>query len=99
MVHDRMFILGSYDAFGELRFGARIARWRSAGSLVKLGHMADLSEKRARFRQADITKAIRALQAAGVQLGRIEIEPGGLITVFPADAPLARRGNSWDDFR
>lgn len=33
------------------------------------------------FRQTDVTKAIRAAVAAGLAVGRVEIEPGKIIVI------------------
>jgi hypothetical protein len=51
----------------------------------------------ARFKQADIKRAVRGVVDAGVRVGRVEIDPNGNIVIFTAEAPAARRGgNSWD---
>lgn len=36
------------------------------------------------FRQSDVTRALRGAKAAGVEVGRVEIEPGGKIVVYTA---------------
>lgn len=57
-----------------------------------------MTAQRVRFRQDDLTKAIRALRVAGLELGRIEIDPDGLITVFPSQSLLPKRPTGWEDF-
>lgn len=51
----------------------------------------------ARFTQADLTRAFKAAEAAGVRV-RIEIEPNGKIVIVSEspDAP-PRAANSWDE--
>ena len=49
-----------------------------------------MNPRPARFRQADITRAVRAAQATGLKVGRIEISADGKIVIITAeDAPLA----------
>ena len=52
----------------------------------------------ARFRQADLTRALRGAEAAGVRPVRVEIDANGRI-VLTFDSASAPRGaaNSWDD--
>lgn len=52
----------------------------------------------ARFRQADLARALRAAEQAGWRAGKVEIEPGGKI-VITADrgAKAADDGNPWDE--
>ena len=38
---------------------------------------------RARFTQADLKRAVAGVAAAGVPIGRIEIDPNGLIVILP----------------
>lgn len=38
---------------------------------------------RAQFKQADITRAVNALKAAGLTIARLEIETNGKITIIP----------------
>ena len=40
-----------------------------------------MSRNAAAFRQADVTRAMRGAQAAGMQVTRVEIEPDGKIVV------------------
>lgn len=58
------------------------------------------------FRQADITRAVRGVTAAGVAVGRIEVAPDGRIVMFAAgegSAPVApvegqdADGAGWED--
>lgn len=54
----------------------------------------------ARFKQSDLTRAIKAAHAAGFHVGRIEIDPHGRIVlhgVFASSAAMPQRENSWDD--
>jgi hypothetical protein len=52
------------------------------------------------FRQQDVTRAIRAVVAAGVGIPRVEIDKAGKITIITADAADGRNevteGNEWD---
>ena len=49
------------------------------------------------FRQADVTRAFRAAQAAGVRVARVEIDREGKIVIVTADELVERReGNEWD---
>jgi len=53
------------------------------------------------FRQRDVTKAIKAVAAAGVDVARVEIDKQGKIIIVSARAPLAAdlgdtEENEWD---
>jgi hypothetical protein len=53
------------------------------------------------FRQQDVTRAVKAMVAAGVELARIrvEISKTGSITVTanaPEDRSAEKEGNEWD---
>jgi hypothetical protein len=39
------------------------------------------------FRKTDITRALRAALAAGIQSPRIEISPNGTISIIPGEHP------------
>ena len=52
------------------------------------------------FRQQDVTRAVRAVAAAGVHIARVEIDKTGKIVIITADA-TGRSGekmeaNEWD---
>ena len=52
----------------------------------------------ARIKQADVTRAVKGVAAAGVPIGRVEIDADGKIVVFSgsgAPAPVDR--NEWDE--
>ena len=50
------------------------------------------------FRQRDMTRAIRAARAAGVEIARIEIDPNGRIVIIAGNGeqPEQREVNEWD---
>jgi hypothetical protein len=49
------------------------------------------------FRQADVTRAVRAVTAAGQVVARVELDPNGKIVIVTADGEAERREeNSWD---
>ncbi len=50
------------------------------------------------FRQNDITKAIKGMQAAGIRVHCVIIEPDGRIIVSTdkADVPVVNKPNPWD---
>jgi hypothetical protein len=50
------------------------------------------------FRQADVTRAFRAAQAAGVRVARVEIDREGKIVIVTADELEGERReqNEWD---
>jgi hypothetical protein len=52
------------------------------------------------FRQQDVTRAVKAVAAAGVHIARVEIDKTGKIVIITADAPAEpgkmREANEWD---
>ena len=52
------------------------------------------------FRAGDITKAVKAVAAAGVDIARVEIDKAGKITIIALGADLPGEGgkgaNEWD---
>jgi hypothetical protein len=50
------------------------------------------------FRQADVTKAVKAVRSAGVDIVRVELTKDGKIVIItaPATEPSQAEENSWD---
>jgi hypothetical protein len=53
------------------------------------------------FRQQDVTKAVKAVTAAGVHIARVEIDKAGKIVIITTDATENQSGesaeaNEWD---
>jgi hypothetical protein len=51
------------------------------------------------FRQGDVTRAVRAVRAAGVEVQRVEVDRAGKIVVVagkPSENPATAEPNSWD---
>ena len=48
------------------------------------------------FRQRDVTKAVKAVAAAGVDIARVEIDKAGKIIIIAAGSEPARNANEWD---
>lgn len=57
-----------------------------------------MSTRGSRFRQSDVTRALRGAEKAGVRVERIEVEVSGRIVIF-SGAPGACRHpvNLWDE--
>lgn len=57
-----------------------------------------MSLRRAHFRQADVTRALKGAMAAGVGIEKIEIDLAGRIVVIPRrNDGREISGTSWDD--
>ena len=50
----------------------------------------------ARFKQADVTRAVRGVVEAGMRVGRVEIDPSGKIVILSESAAPPARRNAWD---
>lgn len=51
------------------------------------------------FRQRDVTRLVKAIKAAGEQVGRVEVDNDGRIAIIarkPSDATKASELNPWD---
>jgi hypothetical protein len=48
------------------------------------------------FRQGDVTRAVRAVVAAGQAVMHVEIDPNGKIVIVTASELKRREENSWD---
>jgi hypothetical protein len=48
------------------------------------------------FRQGDLTRAVRAVVAAGQAVARVEIDSNGKIVIVTASELERREENSWD---
>ncbi|BAB54741.1 hypothetical protein [Mesorhizobium japonicum] len=55
----------------------------------------------ASFKQADLSRAIKAMVAAGLEIGPVKIDPSGSIIILPAKKGAAtdksEDDNEWDD--
>ena len=56
-----------------------------------------MSSQRSNFRRNDVKRGVQAVQAAGLKVGRVEIQ-GSKISIIPADDEevAAESNNSWD---
>jgi hypothetical protein len=49
------------------------------------------------FRQQDVTRAVKAVAAAGVHIARVEIDKAGKITIITVEQPSeVTEANEWD---
>ena len=55
-----------------------------------------MSRAPAIFRQGDVTRAIRAVTAAGQTVARVEIAKDGRIVIVTAETAQTRGENEWD---
>lgn len=56
-----------------------------------------MATRPASFKQSDLTRAVRGVAAAGMRVGRVEIDPNGKIIVMAESPALAGRSGSWDE--
>lgn len=53
---------------------------------------------RAAFKQAEVTKAIKGVVAAGMKPSGIRIDPtGAIVVMFGEGSPKAANSNPWDE--
>jgi len=55
-----------------------------------------MSRRPCTFRQRDVTKAVRAVVAAGTPVARVEIDPAGRIVIVAGSALGESMPNEWD---
>jgi hypothetical protein len=50
------------------------------------------------FRQTDVTRAIKAAVAAGIEIARVEVDKAGKIVIIPGkpESTEAKGGSEWD---
>jgi hypothetical protein len=69
---------------------------------TKRSYGSDMGRPPSTFRQQDITRAVKAVTAAGVGIARIEIDKAGKISIIAAgpeareETKLAEEHNEWD---
>jgi hypothetical protein len=51
------------------------------------------------FRQADVSRAVKAAQTAGLTIGKVEVAPDGTIRVIVANAPELSPANPFDQWK
>ena len=51
----------------------------------------------ARFKQSDITRALRGAQKAGLRVGRVEVDVFGKIIILSETVTAKEAANGWDD--
>lgn len=50
------------------------------------------------FKQADVSRAVKGVAAAGVKVMRVEVDPSGKITVVTAEGANPPAGSPLDDW-
>lgn len=53
--------------------------------------------EQARFKQSDVTRAVKGVEAAGLEVKKIEIEPDGTITIFAGNSGGSDNPTGWED--
>jgi hypothetical protein len=57
-----------------------------------------MANRPASFRQADVTRAIKAARKAGIEIARVEVDNGGKITIIvgkPSETSNETEPNDW----
>jgi hypothetical protein len=72
----------------------------AVSALTRLNATSELMPRApSTFRQQDVTKAVKAVAAAGVHIARVEIDRDGRIVIIASNGELEpdrREENSWD---
>jgi hypothetical protein len=75
----------------------------AAGSSASSGQLATVPARRVAFRQADVSRALKGASAAGLAIGRVEIDLNGKIVLVAATETALQPpgnhagGNEWDE--
>lgn len=80
--------------------GRHLAAQDLRASLVRLRGEPVMARPPSTFRQQDVTRAVKAVAAAGVHIARIEIDKAGKIVIIAAGASgqsdELTEANEWD---
>lgn len=60
----------------------------------------NMGRGRSKFKQSDVTRAIKAAGAAGIEIAYVEITPDGVIKIVPKSANASattQDTNEWDE--
>jgi L-asparaginase/Glu-tRNA(Gln) amidotransferase subunit D len=62
--------------------------------------VTDMARAPSTFRQQDVTRAVKAVSAAGVTIARVEVDKSGKIAIITTNGTAAhdqdKEGNEWD---